>query len=467
MTDDVTRKTATELLALLRRRSVGAVELTRAFVDRIGRVDGRVNSYITVTAERALRTARRLDNVRGKRGMLHGLPLALKDLCATKGVRTTAGSKILADWIPDFDATVVARWHAAGAVVLGKLNMHELAAGATTENPHYGPTRNPWRLDRIPGGSSGGSGAAVAASLCAGAIGTDTGGSIRIPANACGVVGLKPTYGRVSRHGVIPLSWSLDHVGPLAKTVADAALLLTAMAGPDPLDPTSSARRAENHVAAVRRPAKGLKLGIPREHFFDLIDDDVRSAFDAAVATLKRLGVRVREVSIPLLPDAQAAEVAIMTAEAAAYHARALRTRPADFGGDVRALLELGRLIPATSLIAAQRLRAQLAAECAAVFERVDALIVPGLAAAAPRIGQAVVEVGGVAVDAALALSRNMMPFNLTGLPVIAMPYGRSASGLPLGLQIVGQPFAESTIIRIANAYEQATEWHKLPDLPE
>jgi len=460
MSAELPLHTATELLALLARRKVGVQELTQAFLDRIERIDARINSYITVTADAALRDARRLDRSRGRRGALHGLPIGLKDLCATKGVRTTAGSKVLADWIPSYDASVVERCRAAGAVVLGKLNMHELAYGVTTNNPHYGPTRNPWNTDCVPGGSSGGSGAAVAASLCAAAIGTDTGGSIRIPAAACGVVGLKPTYGRVSRHGVVPLSWSLDHVGPLAKTVEDAALMLGVLAGHDDRDPTSSTRRVDNYRAALRRSPRGLKIGIPQEHFFDVISDEMRAAFDAAVATLKRLGVRVTPVSIPSLPLASVAELAIMMPEASAYHARALRSRPQDIGADVRAFLEMGRLVPASAMVAAQRLRARLAAECAAVFQRVDALAVPSMAVPAPRIEEATVTIGGVVIDVATGLSRNMMPFNLTGLPAIAVPCGRSSSGLPLGLQIAAAPFAEATVVRIAHAYEQATEWH-------
>ena len=372
-------QTAVELLSLLARRRVSALELTRAFLERIERIDPQINSYITVTADAALREARRLDRIRGRRGPLHGLPVALKDLCATRGVRTTAGSKILADWVPDFDATVVARLRAAGAVVLGKLNMHELAYGVTTNNPHYGATRNPWDLERVPGGSSGGSGAAVAASLCAGAIGTDTGGSIRIPSAACGVVGIKPTYGRVSRHGIVPLSWSLDHVGPLAKTVEDAALMLGVMAGHDPHDATSSARRVDNYRAAIRRVPKGVRLGIPREYFFDVLDPEVRAAFDRALGVFKRLRLRAASVSLPSLPLTQPAELAIMMPEASAYHARALRERPADFGADVRAFLQMGRTIPATAMVAAQRFRASFATECAAVFERVDALVVPAL----------------------------------------------------------------------------------------
>jgi aspartyl-tRNA(Asn)/glutamyl-tRNA(Gln) amidotransferase subunit A len=464
MSDDaLTLHTATELLRLLAGRRVSAREVTQAFLDRIERLDPRINSYITVTADAALREARRLDRApRRRRGALHGLPVGLKDLCATKGVRTTAGSKILAHWVPDSDATVVERLRAAGAVCLGKLNMHELAFGVTTTNPHYGPTRNPWDLERVPGGSSGGSGAAVAASLCAAALGTDTGGSIRIPAAACGVVGLKPTYGRVSRHGIVPLSWSLDHVGPLTKSVEDAALLLGVLAGPDERDPTCSTRRVENYRAALRRAPCGIKLGVPREHFFDVLDDEGRQAFEAALATLRRLGLRPVPVSIPSLALAQAAEMAIMGPEASAYHARMLRQRPNDFGADVRFLLEMGRLVPATSMVAAQRLRARLAVECAAALARVDALIVPSLATAAPRIGQRQVLVGEASIDIGIALSRNMMPFNLTGLPAIAVPCGRSRGGLPIGLQVAGPPFGESTVLRIAHHYEQATEWHLL-----
>lgn len=456
-------KTAAELARLLARREVGAEEVTRAFLQRIEQLDPRLNSYITLTAEAALREARQRDRSRGRRGPLHGLPLAVKDLCATKGVRTTAGSKILADWVPRADATVVARCRAAGAVLLGKLNMHELAYGVTTDNPHFGATHNPWDLDRIPGGSSGGAGAAVAASLCAGAIGSDTGGSIRIPAALCGVVGLKPTYGRVSRHGIVPLSWSLDHIGPLAKTAEDAALLLEVLAGGDRLDPTSSTRPVPHYRALLRRPPKGLRLGIPREHFFELLDGEVRAAFDSAVGTLKRLGLRPQWLSIPSLPQAQAAEVAIMAAEATTYHARALRAHASDFGPDVRANLELGRLIPATSFLAAQRFRARLAIECAAAFQRVDALVVPSTAIPAPRLGEQVVRVGELPLDVGLLLSRNMMPFNLTGLPAVAVPCGRSRAHLPIGFQLVGRQFDEATILRIAHAYQGATEWHRQP----
>lgn len=454
-------KTATELVRLLARRDVGAEEVTRAFLQRIEQLDGRLNSYITVTATAAVREARQRDRQRGERGPLHGLPLAMKDLCATKGVRTTAGAKILADWVPRADATVVERCRAAGAVLLGKLNMHELAYGVTTNNPHFGATRNPWDLDRIPGGSSGGAGAAVAASLCAGAIGSDTGGSIRIPAALCGVVGLKPTYGRVSRYGIVPLSWSLDHIGPLAKTAEDAALLLEVLAGGDPRDPTSSTRPVPRYRTLLRQSPKGLCLGIPREHFFELLDTEVGVAFDTAIATLKRLGLRTRSVSIPSLPYAQTAEVAIMAAEASAYHARTLRARPDDFGADVRANLELGRLIPATSFVAAQRLRARLAAECAAALERVDALAVPATAIPAPRVGEQVVEMGKLPLDVGLLLSRNMMPFNLTALPAIAVPCGRSRTRLPIGFQLAGRQFDEATILRIAHTYQAATEWHR------
>ena len=461
MSAELPLKTAAELLALLARRQVGALELTQAFLARIEGVDARLNSYITVTADAAVRTARRLDRQRGRRGPLHGLPVAVKDLCATKGIRTTAGSKILADWVPNYDATVVERWHAAGAVLLGKLNLHEFAYGVTTNNPHYGPTHNPWDAERVPGGSSGGSGAAVAAALCAGAIGTDTGGSIRIPAAACGVVGLKPTYGRVSRHGVVPLSWSLDHVGPLARSVEDAALLLGPIAGRDERDPTTSTRRVENYRAALRRAPKGLTIGIPREHFFELLDDHVRKAFETAVAVLKRIGVRIQSISVPSFVEAQAAAVAIMAPEASAYHARTLRARAADFGADVRSMLELGNMIPAATMVAAQRLRARLASECAAAFQRVDAMVVPALAVPPPRFTDTVLHIGGTAVDPGLALSRNMMPFNLTGLPAICLPCGRSPDGLPIGLQIAGRPFEESTILRLAHGYEQATPWHQ------
>jgi len=273
---------------------------------------------------------------------------------------------------------------------------------------------------------------------------------------------MKPTYGRVSRHGIVPLSWSLDHVGPLAKTAEDAAVLLGVIAGPDPCDATCSARTVDNYRRALQRGIKGVKLGVPREHFFDVVDEEVRFAFDAAVTTMKRLGLRVRPVSVPSLSQAVAAELAIMMPEASAYHARALRERPDDFGADVRAFLELGRLVTATAMVSAQRLRARLGTECAAVFEQVDALIVPSLAIPAPRIAETEVHIDQQSFDVGTALSRNMMPFNLTGLPAISVPCGRSADGLPIGVQIVAKPFAESTVLRIAHHYERATEWHRL-----
>ncbi|MCX6021544.1 MAG: amidase, partial [Chloroflexi bacterium] len=446
------RLSLAELAPLIERREVSPVEVTRALVNRVRRMDDRINSFITLTAEQALTQARQAEEeiaAGGYRGPLHGVPLALKDLFQTAGVRTTGGSKILTTWIPDEDADCVARLRAAGAVLLGKLNMHEFAYGVNNNNAHYGPTRNPWDRERIPGGSSGGSGAAVAAGLCFGSLGSDTGGSIRIPAALCGITGLKPTYGRVSRRGVLPLSWSLDHAGPMARTVEDCAILLGAIAGHDPGDPTSSRRAVPDYRAALTGDVRGLRLGVPRAFFFERLDDEVRAAVEAALALLAAEGAVLVDVDVPRLRQSPAMSGPILSAEAGAYHYDDIRSRPEDYGAEVRSRIEAAQFVLAGDYLRAQQARTLLKRDLAAALRGVDALVMPTLPITAPKIGQARVEIAGAEADALGSLTRFMSPFNLTGLPAASVPCGFSAAGLPIGLQIAGRPFDEATVLRV------------------
>jgi aspartyl-tRNA(Asn)/glutamyl-tRNA(Gln) amidotransferase subunit A len=447
----------------LRRREVSPVEVTREYLDRIATLDPQLTAFITVTGEQALADAAAAEReiAAGQyRGPLHGVPLAIKDLFYTAGVRTTAGSKILGDFVPTEDAAVVARLRAAGALSLGKTNLEEFAYGATSINPHYGACHNPWDPARIAGGSSGGSAAAVAAGLCSAALGTDSGGSIRQPSALCGLVGLKPTYGRVSRHGVVPLSWSQDHVGPMARTVRDAALLLQAMAGHDPRDPASSPAPVPDYTAALEDGVRGLRLALPRDFFFERVDPTVEAAVRAAARTLQDLGATVEEVPLPHAVQVWTAGAVILYTEATAYHGEWLRTRPQDYGPLVRARLRVGAAILATDYVKAQQARAILVAEMLQILDGFDALLTPTSPIAAPRRDESVVRwPDGTEEDVRGATLRLTRPFNLLGFPALSVPCGFTADSLPIGLQIVGHPFAEATALRVARAYEAATSW--------
>lgn len=446
-----------ELSREIRARRVSPVEATEACLARLEAQDGTLNSFLTVTAEPALEGARQLEAELvsgGWRGPLHGVPLALKDLFLTAGVRTTAGSAILRDWVPSHDASVVRYLQAAGAVFLGKLNMHEFAFGATSVNPHYGAVRNPRDPARLAGGSSGGSAAAVAAGLCFGALGTDTGGSIRCPAALCGIVGLKPTYGRVSRAGVLPLSWSLDHVGPMTRTVADAALMLEAISGHDPGDSTSSRQVVPSYSRLLDGGVKGLRLGVPREFFWDEADAEVLTVVRNAIRDLEKVGAEVREVSLPSLRYLAAAQSLIIHAEAGAYHREYLRTRSDEYGRSVRTRLIQGLFVNAADYLAAQRVRAQVRREFLDCLQDVDALVTPTVPITAPRLDQSVVSVPGLEALPQYFLVRNTAPFNFTGLPALSVPCGQVA-GLPVGLQIAGRPWEEATVLRIGRAVEE------------
>ena len=452
---------AAELVA---GRQLSPVEIVDAHLRRIDATDGALNSFITLLRDESMAAAREAEGAIGSGGYigpLHGLPIGLKDLYYTKGIRTTMGSKIMEEFVPDADAAVTERFHAAGAIVIGKLQMHEFALGATSENPHYGPAHNPWDTGRMTGGSSGGSGSAVASGQCMGALGSDTGGSVRIPASLCGIVGLKPTFGRVSRYGVYPLSWSFDTVGPMTRTVRDAALVLNAIAGHDSRDLSSSRRPTEDFAERLEDGISGVRIGIPREYFFEKTEPQVTDSVREAATLLEGLGASVEEVSIPVLEHSQTISTPISQAEASQIHTEHLRDRAHDIGADVRGRLYQGALIPATDYIKAQRARTVYNARMAEAFQRFDALVAPTCPVGAPQLGERTVQVGDVAEPTLALLSRLTRPFNVSGVPTVSLPCGFTSYGVPIGLQIAGRPFEDAAVLRIAHAYEQATEWHK------
>ncbi len=448
--------TIAELAPLIENGDVSPVVVTRAVLERIEALDGRLNAYITVLHDEALSAAREAENAisaGGYLGPLHGVPISLKDLFWTRGVRTTAGSRILADFIPHEDAHSVARLKAAGAVIVGKTNLHEFAFGVTTINPHYGTTRNPWDPERIVGGSSGGSVAAVAAGLCTAAMGTDTGGSIRIPAALCGIVGLKPTYGRVSRHGVVPLAWTMDHAGPMTRSVRDAALMLNVVTGHDPRDPASTDAPVPSFTAGLDAGVKGLRLGVPRHFYFDDLNAEVERCVQAAIDVLGRLGGTIEEVVLPRLEYAPAVYWPISVSEAAAYHRDWLINRPQDYGDDVRQRMGAGLVVPSVRYLQAQRARRLIADDFRHALREVDVLLAPTTPIPAPRIDEA------GAPEVRTTLLRLTSPANLAGLPALSVPCGFTGAGLPVGLQIIGRAFDEATVLRVGHAYEAAAGW--------
>ena len=465
MNEERTGLTLTEISRRIHSREVSASHALEDVLEDIAHADDTINAFVTVLRDQALQEAEAADHMllAGRHlGPLHGVPVAVKDILTMQGIRTTAGSKILSDWAPDFDATVVRRLRQAGAVIVGKTNLHEFAFGVTTENPHYGATRNPWNPDHVPGGSSGGSGAAVAMGMGYMAIGTDTGGSIRIPASLCGVTGIKPTYGRVSRYGCLPLSWSLDHVGPIARTAEDCARALQVLAGHDPLDPTSANRPVPDYLATLNDPIDGLTIAVPGEPFWDPIDPEVSAGVRAGIDALQQLGARVIEIEFPLVEELAAMQTSILFADAAAYHHRWMRERPQDYDPRVLAGLQQGAVVPAIDYINAQRLRSVLRDRMAEVYRRADLLALPTTPITAPRIGHALetITVGNGQLQATRALTRNMSPFNLLGVPAMTVPCGFSNDMLPIGLQIAGRAFEEATVLRAGHAYQQVTDWH-------
>ncbi len=454
-----------ELGRMIATKSVSPVEVVRAHLDRITRLDQTLKSFITVGADAALDAARAAEAelAAGRvAGPLHGVPFALKDLYDTEGVRTTGGSKILADRVPTRDATVVRRLREAGAILLGKLNMHEFAYGPEGLNEHYGTSRNPWdaKATRLPGGSSSGSGVAVAAGLCPGALGSDTGGSIRIPASLCGITGLKPTYGRVSRAGVLPLSWSLDHVGPMTRTAADCAAMLAAMAGYDAADPTTSILPVPDYLAALTGDVKGLRVGLLRGFFLESASPDVRAAVETAVRALQQAGAAVDEVELPHVGQVAGASTAVVASEALAYHAEWLRTRGGDYQPDVRRRLRTAAFVTGAQYVRAQQVRALVRQAVDDALAKRDVLLAPTTPIPAPVLGDNEVAIGDHRFDVRVLLIRYTRPFNFSGHPACSVPCGFTAAGLPMGMQFVGRPFDEATVLRVADAYQRLTDWH-------
>lgn len=441
---------------LLRSKAATPVDLANACLERIDRYNPSLNAFVTVTADQALATAREMEaeQRRGKwRGPLHGIPVALKDNIDTAGIRTTAASELFKERTPTEDADVVRRLRNAGAVVLGKLNLHEFAYGGTSAVSYFGAVHNPWALDRVPGGSSGGAAAAVAADLCFGALGTDTAGSVRIPASCCGVVGLKASYGRVSNRGVIPLSWTHDHVGPLCKTVEDAALMLGAIAGYDDQDPTTKDVPVSDYSRAVKMRTSKLRLGIPRSPFFENLHPDVATALDVAIDVLTTLTATVVDVTLPPGGFRSSGVYAnVRGPEAYTYHAKFLAESPDKYQEATRRALQGFAETNASVYAQARRQVDLLRREITTVFSRVDLLVVPTM------LGEPVTIADSAKVDA--VDYRNTVPFNTYGLPAISIPCGFTRSGLPIGLQISGPPFGESIVLALAHAYEQATPWH-------
>jgi aspartyl-tRNA(Asn)/glutamyl-tRNA(Gln) amidotransferase subunit A len=451
--------TIAETAAALRRKDISPIEIIDALLNRIKVIDGKLHSFITLTADLARQQARQAEQELRSgtdRGPLHGIPIALKDLYMTKGIRTTCHSAVLENWVPDIDATTYTKLREAGAILLGKLGMHEFAFGGPSIDAPFPAVRNPWNADHVPGGSSSGSGAALAARLCYGALGSDTGGSIRTPSSHCSVVGIKPTYGRVSRYGVVPLSWSLDHAGPMARSVEDCAMLLQAIAGFDAKDPASANVPVPNFHAALKAGIKGRRVGVPRAGWFDEnlgIDRQTETVFNQSLDMLKSLGAIISDIDGKPFSIARKANQTILVCEAYAYHEKTFQETPMKFGTSVRRRMLEGAFLSASDYLTAQRARAVLNEQITANFAKVDVFAVPG--AARPP-------------EAFAAMDPNEQnlrpnftnPFNLTGLPAISVPSGFTDGNLPAGLQIVAPPFQESTGLQMAYAYEQVTEWH-------
>ena len=445
---------------LMRTGQLSPVELLRACLDRVEATDDRLHSFVTMMTDEAMEQARtaEAEMLQGNyRGHLHGIPFALKDLYDTAGTRTTSGSYVDLERVPTVDATTTARLKAAGGVLVGKLAMHEFALGGPDWSTPFEPARNPWNLDHITGGSSSGTGSAVASGQVMGGLGSCTGGSIRGPASYCGIVGIKATYGRVSRAGVVTLSWSQDHAGPMTWTVEDCAYMLQAIAGHDPKDPTSSRAPVPDYSASLREDIKGVTIGLPRHYFFDpdpSVSPETVAVVEKAVAVLEELGANVREVSLPSLDYVRAANSVIMVSEAFAYHEPNLKTIPEKFGDIVRSRFRTGGLLTASDYLQAQRVRTWARREFAEVMKTVDFLVTPTMTTPAPAFE-------GYDPTSTVRGRSFTAPFNVTGLPAISVPCGFTESGLPVGMQIAGKPFDEPGVIQAAYTYQQHAGWYK------
>jgi aspartyl-tRNA(Asn)/glutamyl-tRNA(Gln) amidotransferase subunit A len=453
---------AGDLGRLIQKKEISPVEVIDAHISRIEALEPKLNSFITFLPDLAREEARRAEReiTAGRcRGPLHGIPLGLKDLYYVKGIPNTGGTKLFERFIPDFDSTVAAKLREAGTILLGKLNMHPFAYGPTGENAEFGPMHNPWNTELITGGSSGGSGSAAASGQCALTMGSDTGGSIRIPSALCGLAGLKPTYGRASRYGLTVLAWSQDHPGPMVRTVEDCALVMNATAGYDPNDPVSVDLPVSDYTKALTGKIKGIRIGVPKEYFEVPLETEVKEIFWKAIRNLEELGATVSDVSWPMVHQVAAIASTIQMAEATAYHQKLIEERGPEIWHPVRLRLEAGFFIPAVDYIQAQRARSLFVRQSLDLMKNVDLLAGPTLPVVAFKIGTNEMNVGNQRMKAIPLLTQYTRPFNLNGFPAISVPCGFSKD-LPVGLQLAGRPFEEETVLRAAHAYEQTTEWH-------
>lgn len=447
-----------DVAAKIKAKDVSPVEVTQACLDRAAATEPRLTAFSCLLADSALAaaTAAEAEIAAGNwRGELHGVPVGIKELYDVKGVPTTSSSDVRANWTATSDSASVAQLRDAGAVILGKTHTHEFAYGIVTPK-----SRNPWGEDHSPGGSSGGSGASVAAGSTYMSMGSDTGGSIRIPAAVCGVVGLKPTYGRCSRAGVTSLSWSLDHVGPLTRTVGDVAVCLNALAGYDPRDPGSIDIPTQDYTNALGGDVKGLRVGVPTNYYFDAIDPEVEAVVRAAIDRLAAEGAIISEVEIPYAAQIMAVEFAICLPEASEYHRQMLRANPDLYEDDVRTFLEAGEMVPATKYLQSLRVRQLMQREWAKMYEGIDVLIAPSVPATAAPTGTEAMTLGGVEMPLSAVYVGLSAPANITGMPALAVPCGFSKSGLPISFQAIARPFDEAMAIRVGDAYQRMTEWH-------
>lgn len=468
--DDILHAPIAQIAAQIRKGELSPVELIELTLQAIDQCEPQLNAFITVFREESLERARAADaEIRNGNdlGPLHGIPIGLKDIICVEGTRSTAGSNFFSEESPQFDAALVSKLRDAGAIIIGKTNLHEFAFGVTTENPHFGATANPWDISRVPGGSSGGSAAAVVAGCCAGALGSDTGGSIRIPAAVCGHVGLKPTYGRISVHGVIELAQSLDTVGPMCRYVHDVALMMNILAGYDARDVHSENRPVPDYTEGLDLPLRGRRVGLPKQHFFDDLDPEVDKIVGNAIKVLEELGVEFVELDLPSAEVGHEVTLTLLTAEAGQFHQQRLAAHREDYGVDVRELLEDGLALPATAYIRAVRVREIVRREFVGAFEKVDCIISPTAPIPAPLRSTHDLSGGSESNRIRPHLTRNTRLINLLGLPSISVPCGfaqvensGSEKGLPVGLQISGPWWSEKTLLHIAHAYERATPWH-------
>lgn len=444
--------TLSEQRELIKSKEISASELAAACYRQIDRLNPTLNAFITVIPQGDEEAS-----INKHTALLQGIPIAVKDLYNTKGVRTTGGSKFFSDYVPSEDAVVVDKIKKAGAQIIGKTNTHEIALGVTNNNPHFGACRNPWDTTCIPGGSSGGSAVAVATGMALAAIGTDTGGSIRIPASLCGVVGLKPTYGRISLRGVLPLSWNLDHAGPITKRVEDAALMLQVMGGYDSEDPASFKTLPGDFSSHMRDSIRDRKVALAVGSFVDEVTHpEVLAAIRKAADVLAKQGAIIEEINVDYLREGALANSLMTQADGAAFHRDRLKEHPDWFGADVRQRLETGAAFTSTEYALARRTQVEVRRRCDILFEEYDALILPTTPIAAPVLE------GEDAVERARLLTRLTAPFNITGLPALSVPCGFTNEGLPIGLQIASRAWNESGVLRIGYAYQEATEWHKM-----